>query len=206
MGDEFYVKDRFMQNEFLYKIMRNERWVVYLILTFIIIIATFNMIGSIAMLVIDKRKDIGVLRSLGATERSIRNIFFFQGLLQTIVSIMIGFTIAIILCSIQIYFNVITIPGSDSFVVTAYPISMHLIDFILVAITILIIGAIAAYLPAHLASRQNGCLGMPLSFLSNIQTMFQACHPQIQHFYHYRKSHCKIEISFFNMTSPTFYN
>lgn len=78
MGDEFYVKDRFMQNEFLYKIMRNERWVVYLILTFIIIIATFNMIGSIAMLVIDKRKDIGVLRSLGATERSIRNIFSFK--------------------------------------------------------------------------------------------------------------------------------
>lgn len=155
VGDEFYVKDRFMQNEFLYKIMRNERWVVYLILTFIIIIATFNMIGSIAMLVIDKRKDIGVLRSLGATQRSIRNIFFYQGLLQTMVSIVIGFIIAITLCSIQIYFKVITIPGSDSFVVTAYPISMHLSDFILVAVTILIIGAIAAYLPAHLASQQK---------------------------------------------------
>ncbi len=155
VGEDFYVKDRFMQNEFLYKIMRNERWVVYLILTFIIIIATFNMIGSIAMLVIDKRKDIGILRSLGATERSIRNIFFFQGLIQTVASILIGFSIAAILCTVQIYFKIITIPGSESFVVTAYPVSMHVWDFLLVGITILIIGAIAAYMPAHLASRQQ---------------------------------------------------
>lgn len=155
VGEDFYVKDRFMQNAFLYKIMRNERWVVYMILTFIIIIATFNMIGSIAMLVIDKKKDIGVLRSLGATEASIRNIFFVQGILQTAVSIFIGFTIAATLCFIQIYFHVITIPGSESFVVTAYPVSMHLADFFLVATTILIIGGIAAWVPAYLASRQQ---------------------------------------------------
>lgn len=154
-GDEFYVKDRYMQNEFLYKVMRNERWVVYMILTFIIVIATFNMIGSIAMLVIDKKKDIGILRSIGATEQSIRNIFFIQGVLQTLVSIIIGFTIAITLCLVQIYFEVITIPGSESFVVTAYPVSMHLTDFLLVGITILFIGSIASYLPAYLASRQQ---------------------------------------------------
>lgn len=77
VGDEFYVKDRFMQNEFLYKIMRNERWVVYLILTFIIIIATFNMIGSIAMLVIDKRK-ILVYCDLSAQRKEVSEIFFLS--------------------------------------------------------------------------------------------------------------------------------
>ncbi|MBK9454066.1 MAG: ABC transporter permease [Bacteroidetes bacterium] len=78
MGDDFVIKNRFMQNEFLYRVMRTEKWAVYFILTFIFIVAAFNMIGSIAMLVIDKKKDIGILRSLGATESTIRNIFLFK--------------------------------------------------------------------------------------------------------------------------------
>lgn len=154
-GEKLIVKSRFMQNEFLYKVMRNERWVVYLILTFILIIAAFNMIGSISMLVIDKRKDIAIIRSLGATEKSIRNIFFIQGILQTLVSIFIGFTLATILCLIQMYYGIIAIPGTGSFVVTAYPIDLKLMDYIYIFITIIIIGSIASYLPATLASRQK---------------------------------------------------
>lgn len=155
VGSSFEVKNRFMQNEFLYKVMRNERWVVYLILTFIIIIATFNMIGSISMLVIDKKKDISILRSLGATENTIRNIFFIQGILQTLVSIMTGFFIATLLCIIQIKFGLVAIPGSGSFVVTAYPIDLQMMDYIYVFISIFIIGSIASYFPASLASRQK---------------------------------------------------
>ena len=154
LGDDFVIKDRAQQNEFLYKVMRNERWVVFLILTFILIIATFNMIGSISMLVIDKRKDISTLRAMGATNGMIRNIFFIQGVLQTLVSIGVGFSFAALLCWIQIRFGVVTIPGSGSFVVSAYPIDMHLMDFFNVGLTILIIGSIASWFPAHLASKE----------------------------------------------------
>lgn len=155
LGDEFVLKDRRMQNEFLYKVMRNERWVVYLILTFILIIATFNMIGSISMLVIDKRKDIATLRAMGANEGMIRNIFFIQGLLQTLVSIGAGFVIATVLCWLQIQFGLVTIPGSGSFVVSAYPVQLHLQDYLYVGLTIFIIGSIASWFPAHMASRQQ---------------------------------------------------
>jgi lipoprotein-releasing system permease protein len=155
LGDSYEVKNRMMQNEFIYKVMKNERWVVFLILTFILIIATFNMIGSISMLVIDKRKDIGILRSIGASESKIRNIFFFQGILQTVVSIAFGFFIATLLCVIQMQFGVVSIPGSGSFVVTSYPIHLEVMDYVYVFLTILIIGSIASYFPAALASRQR---------------------------------------------------
>ncbi|MBC8173273.1 MAG: ABC transporter permease [Chitinophagales bacterium] len=156
VGGQYVVKNRFMQNQFLYTVMRNERWVVYLILTFILIIATFNMIGSISMLVIDKKKDIGILRSLGATENMVRNIFFIQGFLQSLVSIMIGFAIATLLCFLQIQYGLIQIPGSGSFVVTAYPIRLRTMDYVYVFLTILIIGSIASYFPAAVASKQHG--------------------------------------------------
>ena len=110
IGEDYIIKNRFMQNEFLYRVMKTEKWAVYFILTFIFIIAAFNMIGSIAMLVIDKKKDIGILRSLGASEKTIRNIFFFQGVLQTLVSITIGFTIASILCLSLIHISEPTRP------------------------------------------------------------------------------------------------
>jgi lipoprotein-releasing system permease protein len=155
MGDDFVIKNRFMQNEFLYRVMRTEKWAVYFILTFIFIVAAFNMIGSIAMLVIDKKKDIGILRSLGATEATIRNIFFIQGVLQTLVSIGIGFSIATILCYLQMQFGLVTIPGTGTFVVTAYPIALLWKDYLNVFLTVLVIGCIASYFPAYMAARQK---------------------------------------------------
>jgi len=154
-GDEFVVKNRFMQNEFLYRVMRTEKWAVYCILTFIFIIAAFNLIGSIAMLVIDKKKDIGVLRALGASEKSIRNIFFIQGILQTLVSIAAGFALATILCYLQIRFGLINIPGEGTFVVTAYPVAPEWKDYISVFFTVMVVGALAAWFPAYMASRQR---------------------------------------------------
>jgi lipoprotein-releasing system permease protein len=155
MGPDYIIKNRFMQNEFLYRVMRTEKWAVYFILTFIFIVAAFNMIGSIAMLVIDKKKDIGILRSLGATEQSIRNIFFIQGMLQTLVSIGIGFSIATILCWLQMEYGLVTIPGAGTFVVTAYPIALEWKDYVNVFLTVFIIGCIASYLPAYMAARQK---------------------------------------------------
>ncbi|MEZ5012751.1 MAG: FtsX-like permease family protein [Chitinophagales bacterium] len=155
LGDDFDVKNRFMQNEFLYRVMRSEKWAVYFILTFIFIIAAFNMIGSIAMLVIDKKKDIGTLRSLGATESTVRNIFFVQGVLQTLVSIGIGFFIATLLCWLQMQYGLINIPGQGTFVVTAYPVALEWKDFFSVFATIIVIGSIASYFPAYMAARQR---------------------------------------------------
>jgi len=155
MGDDFIVKNRFMQNEFLYRVMKSEKWAVYLILTFIFIIAAFNMIGSIAMLVIDKKKDIGVLRALGANESAIRNIFFVQGVLQTLVSVSIGFFIATVLCLLQLRYGLITIPGQGTFVVAAYPIALEWRDYANVFFTIMIIGSIASYFPAYMAAKQR---------------------------------------------------
>ncbi len=154
-GEEMVVKNRFMQNEFLYRVMRTEKWAVYFILTFIFIIAAFNMIGAIAMLVIDKKKDIGILRSLGATESSIRNIFFVQGILQTLVSITIGFSLATLLCVLQMQLGLITIPGEGTFVVTAYPIALEWRDYVSVFLTVFVVGSIAAWFPAYMASRQK---------------------------------------------------
>ncbi len=155
MGEEFKVKSRFMQNEFLYKVMKSEKWAVYLILTFIFIIAAFNMIGSISMLVIDKKKDISILRSLGTRESTIRNIFFVQGVLQTLVSIAAGFTLATVLCVLQLKFGLITIPGQGTFVVSAYPIALEWRDYLNVFFTILIIGTVASYFPAYMAAKQK---------------------------------------------------
>lgn len=155
MGDGFDVKNRYMQNAFLYKVMRSEKWAVYLILTFIFIIAAFNMIGSISMLVIDKKKDIGILRSLGAREYTIRNIFFIQGVLQTIVSITIGFLIAATLCYLQLRFGLIKIPGQGTFVVSSYPVAMKWKDFVSVFLTILFVGSAVSYFPAFMAARQK---------------------------------------------------
>ena len=155
LGADFQVQKRDEQHAFLYRVMRNERWVVFLILTFILIIATFNMIGSISMLVIDKRPDIGTFRAMGATEGMIRNIFFIQGLLQTLVSIGLGFGIATLLCWLQMRFGLVTIPGSGSFVITAYPIHLQWLDYLYVGLTILVIGSVTSYFPAALASRQQ---------------------------------------------------
>ncbi len=155
MGETYDVKNRFMQNEFLYRVMKTEKWAVYFILTFIFIIAAFNMIGSIAMLVIDKKKDIGILRALGADESSVRNIFFVQGVLQTLVSIGIGFSIATILCIIQMQTGIIAIPGQGTFVVTAYPIALEWKDYTSVFLTVFVIGCIAAYFPAYMAAKQK---------------------------------------------------
>lgn len=158
MGPDFIVNDRYQQNKFLYKVMRTEKWAVYLVLTFILIIAAFNMIGSISMLVIEKKKDIGILRSLGANSTTIRRIFLMEGMLQTMLSTAIGFSIALTLCLLQMKYGFIEIPGQGTFVVSAYPVNLQLADFLLVFTTIIVIGLLASWFPAYRASRQKWIL------------------------------------------------
>ena len=151
MGDDFVVKDRYQQDEAFLKLMNIEKWLSYAILSLTLILVAFNMIGSLWMIVLDKKKDIAILKSMGATNETIRNIFMNQGFLLCSLGMVFGFIIAIALYLLQTTYGIVPIP--QGFVVNAYPISMRFIDFTIVAITVLVIGLLASVLPALKASR-----------------------------------------------------
>ena len=150
MGGGFVIKDRFQQQAFIYKIMKSEKWAIFLILAFILLIATVNVIGSLSMLILDKRKDIAVLRSMGANERAIRRIFLTEGLLISFGGALAGLLLGTLICWIQMRFGLIKLGAPDStFVISAYPVSMQPADFVLVFFTVMIIGFLAAWYPVH---------------------------------------------------------
>jgi lipoprotein-releasing system permease protein len=146
LGPGYAVKDRYRQNDMLYKILRSEKFAVYLILTFILIIATFNVIGSITMMVIEKKNDIRILSNIGADGGLIRKIFFTEGILISFIGAVSGLTLGFILCLLQQRFDLIKLDGS--FVMESYPVEMHVSDFLLVFFTVMIIGALASVIPA----------------------------------------------------------
>jgi lipoprotein-releasing system permease protein len=148
-GENFTVKDRAEQHELLYKIVRSEKWAIYLILTFVLIIAAFNVIGSVTMLIIEKKKDIGVLWSMGAGTPLVRNIFLVEGMMISFTGAFSGLALGTLVCWVQEKFGVIKLQGSGSFVVDAYPVHMQPADFVYVLITVLLIGFAAAWFPAR---------------------------------------------------------
>ena len=153
LGSKYVVKTRFEQQEFLYKILNTEKLAVFLILTFIMIIAAFNIIGSISMLMLDKKKSIEILRSLGCALKDIQYIFLQKSMLTIISGIVIGLFCGLGLASLQQNFGFITF-GGGSFVVNTYPISIIFNDVILVAFTVFLIGGLASWYPAKLLSRK----------------------------------------------------
>jgi len=146
-GPEFRVQNRFQQQEVLYKIMKTEKWAVFLILTFILIVASFNVVGSLSMLILDKQKDIGILRSLGARDATIKQIFFLEGLLITLTGALAGLILGLLVCILQLKFGFVKLQGGGSFIMDSYPVQMMLTDFIYVFITIALIGIASAWLP-----------------------------------------------------------
>ncbi len=146
-GPKFRIQNRFQQQEVLYKIMKSEKWAVFLILTFILIVASFNVIGSLTMLILDKQKDIGILRSLGARDGVIKKIFFFEGLLITLTGAFAGLILGLLVCVIQQKFGLIKLQGGGSFIISAYPIKLIATDFLYVFVTIGLIGTAAAWIP-----------------------------------------------------------
>ncbi|MBA3901438.1 MAG: FtsX-like permease family protein [Bacteroidetes bacterium] len=153
LGDDFNVQDRFQQHSMLYRIMRSEKFAVYLILTFILIIATFNVIGSITMLIIDKKKDIRILSNMGASTKLIRKIFFAEGLMITFIGASIGLVAGFLVSLAQDQFEIIKLHGG--FVMEAYPIRMEIEDFLGVFATVITIGALAAWFPAHQLTKKE---------------------------------------------------
>ena len=152
LGADFKVKDRFQQNESLYKMMKYEKAAIYMILIFIIIIIAFNVFGSLSMLIIEKKDDIQTLRSLGAQDKTIKRIFIHEGWMISLVGMAAGLVIGIGFSLLQQHFGFIKMPGS--FVVQAYPIILSAWDIILTMAGVTIIGYLIALLPVHIYSRR----------------------------------------------------
>jgi len=151
LGDDFIVKNRFEQQEFLYKILNTEKLAVFLILAFIMIIATFNIIGALSMLMLDKQKDIATLKSLGCTVQDIQSVFFKKSMLTVLLGIGTGLFIGLALAFLQQTFGFIGM-GGGSFVINTYPIAIVLTDIILVSLTVFAIGLLASWYPAKVLS------------------------------------------------------
>ncbi len=151
LGKDFEIKNRFEQHEFLFKIMKSEKLIIFFILSFILLIASFNIVSSLTMLLIEKKNDIETLHSLGANYRTIKKIFFFNGWLISIIGALVGIIIGSLICWIQIQFGIVTLPGSETgeFLINAYPVSMNSLDIILIFITVVIIGFITSFYPVQ---------------------------------------------------------
>jgi lipoprotein-releasing system permease protein len=148
VGEKFLVRNRFQQQALLYKIMRSEKWAIFLILTFILLIATFNVIGSLSMLILDKKRDIAVLQCLGATQRRMKRIFFTEGWMISLIGALAGLLLGAVVCLLQMKFGFVKLGSEDStFVVSAYPVHMEAIDFIFVFLTVMAIGIGATWYP-----------------------------------------------------------
>lgn len=154
MGNDFFVKNRYEQEELLYRIMKTEKWAIFFILTFILIVASFNIIGSLTMLIIEKKKDISIIRSMGADLNHIRKIFLYEGWLISILGALIGLVIGVLICWLQQNFGLIRLQGSGSFVIDSYPVKMVLSDFLMVFLTVLAIGYFAAWYPVRYITRK----------------------------------------------------
>ena len=155
MGEDFTVKNQQEQQETLYKIMRSEKWAVYVILTFILILATFNVVGSLSMLMIDKRKDTEILKSMGADNRLIQRIFMNEGLLISVAGGIIGLLLGIILVLLQQQFGFVKFGTGGNYVVDAYPVLLKLKDVLLIFATILVVGCTSAFLTVRHAMRKE---------------------------------------------------
>lgn len=149
-GDRYHVLDRYEQQDDTFKIMKIEKLIAYIFLTFILIVASFNIIGSLSMLIIDKKDDVVTLRNLGASDKQIVRVFLFEGRMISAIGAVIGIALGLLLCWIQQTYGVVALgPSSDSFVVNAYPVSVHPWDVVLVFLTVLAVGFLSVWYPVH---------------------------------------------------------
>lgn len=155
VGEQFYVKDRFEQQEDTFKIMKIEKFIAYIFLTFILIVACFNIIGSLSMLIVEKKNDITTLRNLGANDKQIARIFLFEGWMISAGGALVGIVVGLTLCWMQQTFGLIGLGrSSGSFIVDAYPVSVHFDDIVIIFITVLAVGLLAVWYPVRYFSRR----------------------------------------------------
>jgi lipoprotein-releasing system permease protein len=157
LGNDFLVQDRYEQQADTYRIMEVEKLISYVFLSFILLIACFNVIGSLSMLIIDKRNDVVTLRNLGADDQLISCVFLFEGYMITFFGALIGIGLGLLLCLIQQEFGIISLGSGASagaFVVDAYPVSVYASDVVLVLITVLVTGFLSVFFPVRYLTRR----------------------------------------------------
>ena len=157
LGDSFRIQDRYEQQADTYRIMEIEKLISYVFLSFILLIACFNVVGTLSMLILDKRKDVITLRNLGANDKTISHIFLFEGCLISFFGSMVGVVLGLVLCLIQQEFGIITLGSGASagaFVVDAYPVSVHWEDVLLILLTVLVIAFLSVFYPVRYFSRR----------------------------------------------------
>ena len=149
-GNQFHVLDRYEQQDDTFRIMEVEKLIAYVFLTFILVIACFNIIGSLSMLIIDKRNDVVTLRNLGANEHQITRIFLFEGRMISTIGAVVGILIGLLLCWLQQQFGLVRLGSSEgSFVVDAYPVSVHPWDIVLIFFTVIAVGYLSVWYPVR---------------------------------------------------------
>jgi lipoprotein-releasing system permease protein len=149
LPENFEVKTRYQQNEMFYRIMKSEKWAIFMILTLILLVASFNIIGSLSMLIIDKQNDIISLRNLGADNGTIKKIFLFEGWLISITGSFLGILAGTGIAWMQEKFQFIRLGGSGSFVLDSYPVDIQIFDILLIWLTVILIGFLAALYPVR---------------------------------------------------------
>jgi lipoprotein-releasing system permease protein len=149
-GERFHVRDRYEQQEDTFRIMKVEKLIAYVFLTFILVIACFNIIGSLSMLIIDKRNDIITLRNLGASDHQIIRIFLFEGRMISIMGATIGILLGLLLCWLQQTFGLVGLGSSEgTFLVDAYPVSVHPWDVVIIFLTVMAVGFLSVWYPVR---------------------------------------------------------
>jgi len=152
---KYDVRDRYEQQEDTFRIMKIEKLIAYIFLTFILVIACFNIIGSLSMLIIDKRNDVVTLRNLGASDQQISRIFLFEGRMISFIGAVIGVAIGLLLCWLQQQYGFVRLGSSEgSFIVNAYPVSVHPWDIVLVFLTVIAVGFLSVWYPVRYFSKR----------------------------------------------------
>jgi lipoprotein-releasing system permease protein len=153
LGHQFVAKTQFEQHELFYKVMESEKWAIFLILGFILMIASFNILGTLTMIIIDKKSDIATLQSMGANQKLIRTIFLFEGWMISLAGAVLGLILGILVCWIQIKFGILKIPGNEgSFIFSAYPVEIRISDLLSIFLLVTGIGFLAAWYPIRFIS------------------------------------------------------
>lgn len=156
LGTGYLIQDRYQQDETFLKVMRIEKWISFLITGLTMLLIAFNLLGALWMIVLDKRKDIGVLKALGFNKGDIRSLFLNLGLMITGLGVVLGFILALGLYYLQKEWGLVGVP--EGFLMDSYPVKLKILDFLLVSITVLFIGWMASILPSNKASEVSGAL------------------------------------------------
>jgi lipoprotein-releasing system permease protein len=150
-GSSFHVETRYEQNKTMFMVIGGEKWAIYAILVLVLLVASFNMVGALSMLVLEKQKDIAILKAMGAQAATIRSIFLFEGILWSLAGGLSGLLLGGLICFMQQKFGLIKMGGS--FLMDEYPVAMKPFDFVLVFCTILVVGLLTSWYPAMRATR-----------------------------------------------------